>query len=274
MPRKKSLSKKVAVGVGKGLWWAAKGSGKLLWKGAKATGKGIASASKKAKQAKARRPATKKPAQVEPINLVKKVKGDFSTFEKRLHRDSLIVLIAGRRGSGKSAYAFRLLENISAKAKRPCFAIGPRQSVLPSWIQAIENVDQAKNGSVILVDEGAIAFSSRNTMSAKNKGLAELLAVARHKDLTLLLITQNTGMIDNNVLRLCDTLVFKEGSLLQERFERSAIKDLYETANKALQEIPSQERMSHCYIIDAGFEGICQAGLPSFWNAKVSKNQA
>jgi len=126
---------------------------------------------------------------------------------------------------------------------------------------------------VILVDEGAISFSSRSAMSDKNKELGQLLAIARHKDLTLILITQNTGMIDNNVLRLCDTLVFKEGSLLQERFERSAIKDLYETANQALVQIPSSERQSHCYIIDSGFEGVCNVQLPSFWNSKVSKNQ-
>lgn len=279
MPKKKrSLGVTVTVGLGKGLWWSVKGGGKALWWAAKGTAAGVGALARKAKDANERRkhakPASKEPAVHAPITPIKTAKGDFASFEQRLHRDSMILLIAGRRGSGKSAYGFRLLENIHAKAKRPCYAIGPKQNALPAWITTIDKVEDAKNGGLILVDEGAITFSSRNAMSEGNKQLAELLAVARHKDLTLLLITQNTGMIDNNVLRLCDTLVFKEGSLLQERFERGAIKDLYETANKALQEIPSAERMSHSYVIDSGFEGIVKADLPSFWSSKVSKNQA
>ena len=279
MPKKKrGLTATVTVGIGKGLWWSVKGSGKALWWAAKGTATGIGALARKAKDAKQKRvaakPATKEPAISAPLQLITNVKGDYETFSQRFHRDSLIVLIAGRRGSGKSATAFRLLENIHATNKRPCYAIGPKQNNLPAWITAIGSIEDAKNGGVILVDEGAITFSSRNAMSDANKDLAGLLAVARHKDLTLILITQNTGMIDNNVLRLCDTLVFKEGSLLQERFERSAIKDLYETANKQLNEIPSSERMKHCYIIDAGFEGVLSAELPSFWSASVSKNQA
>ena len=35
-------------------------------------------------------------------------------------------------------------------------------------------------------------------------------------------------MIDVNVLRLADTLLFKEPSLLQSRFERKALKDMFE----------------------------------------------
>jgi len=279
MPKKKrSLGVTVTVGLGKGLWWSVKGGGKALWWAAKGTAAGIGALARKAKDVKqknaAAKPASKEPPKAAPAILIKQVKGDYDIFSKRFERDSLIVLIAGRRGSGKSATAFRLLENIHASNKRPCYAIGPKQNNLPAWITSIGSVEDAKNGGVILVDEGAITFSSRNAMSDANKDLAGLLAVARHKDLTLILITQNTGMIDNNVLRLCDTLVFKEGSLLQERFERSAIKDLYETANKQLNEIPSSERMKHCYIFDAGFEGILSTQLPSFWTSGISKNQA
>lgn len=265
MAKKKSLGKKVAVGVGKGLLWTAKGAGKLAWKGTKAV-------VKKSKEAKANKPATKSPAEYHPLSLVNTVKGNFDDFTSRIYNDSMIILVAGRRGSGKSVLGFRLLENVQAQTKRNCYALGPKQSVLPSWIKSIDAMEDAANKSIILVDEGALAFSSRDSMSKQNKELGKLLAIARHKDLTLILITQNTGMIDKNVLSLCDMLVFKEGSLLQERMERSAIKDLYETANQSLNKIPSSERKSHCYIIESGFEGVCSVGLPSFWNTNVSKS--
>lgn len=200
-------------------------------------------------------------------------KGDHESFEHRLLNESLIVAIAGRRGSGKSVLGFRFLENAAAKAKRPAFALGVKQSVLPEWITSIDNIQDTSQGGVVLVDEGAISFSSRSSMSKKNKQLAELLAIARHKDLTLLFITQNTGMIDKNVLNLCDTIILKEGSLLQEKMERSVMKGFYQTANRAIKQLPSIERKSHCYVFDADFEGMLETPLPSFWSNKVSKNQ-
>ncbi|MDO8661584.1 MAG: zonular occludens toxin domain-containing protein [Candidatus Woesearchaeota archaeon] len=269
--KKKSLARRAFIGTAKGLWWIAKGSAKLAWKGAKA---GISTTSAIAKKAEEKRNQPQQPAQAIQLTIEKTVKGEFNSFEQRLQKDSLIILIAGRRGSGKSVTGFRILENIHAQTKRPCCAMGPAQAVLPAWIRAVQTVQEAPNHSTILVDEGAIAFNSRNSMSTNNKQLGELLAIARHKDITLILITQNTGMIDKNILSLCDTIIFKEGSLLQERMERTAIKDLYETANKELAKIPQESRNKHCYIIDSGFEGLCSAELPSFWSSSVSKNRA
>ena len=81
-------------------------------------------------------------------------------------------------------------------------------------------------------------------------------------------------MIDKNVLNLCDVILLKEGSLLQEKMERSVMKDLYVTANSALSNIPASERKPYCYVFDAEFEGLVSASLPSFWSVRVSKNQA
>jgi hypothetical protein len=145
---------------------------------------------------------------------------------------------------------------------------------LPKWITAIDDVDTVENGSVVLVDEGAVAFSSRESMTGKNKELGKLLAVARHKDLTLILVTQNTGMIDKNVLNLCDTVILKEGSLLQTQMERDAMKEMYKKAADALKKLPAAERQKHAYIIDSDYEGLVSAPLPSFWSEKVSKSRA
>src|SRR3989344_6171502 len=97
--------------------------------------------------------------------VVNAVSGDYEDAEKSIYNDSLIMLIFGKRGSGKSALGFRLLENIYEKTERGCYALGLRQSLLPKWIESIDDVEEAKNGGVILVDEGAIAFGSRESMS-------------------------------------------------------------------------------------------------------------
>ncbi len=282
MGRKKSVIAAIFTGIGKGIAWIVVNIFKAIWfllvglfKGAKAATKATASAASKAHHdAKVRAEQPKTPANYDSLKESTAVKGSIETFEHRLLNESLILAVAGRRGSGKSVLGFRIMENIHAKTGRPCFALGVKQSVLPSWISTIEEINQVSNRGVVLVDEGAISFSSRESMSKSNRGLGGLLAIARHKDLTLIFITQNTGMIDKNVLNLCDTVVLKEGSLLQEKMERSVMKDLYQTANAAISKIPAAERKPYCYIFDAEFEGLAQASLPSFWSAKVSKNQA
>jgi len=262
--KKRSLAAKAAVGTLKGAGWLIGGAAKLAWKGTKAVAK--------AAHQKSQQP--KNPASYLALEGSSTEKGSIGDFEDRLRTESLILAIAGRRGSGKSVLGFRLLENIKAKSKRPCFALDVKQSVLPSWIKSIENISDVSNHGVVLVDEGAISFGSRQSMTKKNKDLGEFLAIARHKDLTLIFITQNTGMIDKNVLNLCDTIILKEGSLLQEKMERSVMRDLYQTANKKLSEIPSKDRKPYCYIFDAEFEGLVKASLPSFWSTKVSKSRA
>jgi len=214
------------------------------------------------------------PAQFSEVKVKDVVTGNFDNFSSRLMKDSLIVAVCGRRGSGKSTLGFRLLENIHAQTKRPCFVLGVQQDVLPAWIDSVEDLNDVKNSGVVLVDEGALSFSSRNAMSKKNKQLGELLAIARHKDLTLVLVTQNTGMLDKNVMNLCDTILLKEGSLLQAEMERPVMKKLYEKVAQHFGKLSPHERRSHAYVFDADFEGLISVQLPSFWNERISKNQA
>ncbi len=243
----------------------------------RATSKGISTVSETstAKElGRKMKSATNNPAVFNEFEVSETITGGFSEFTSRLMKNSMIITIAGKRGSGKSTLGFKILENIHAQTKRPCFTLGVKQEFLPSWITSVESLESASNNGVILVDEGALSFSSRDSMNKKNKDLGKLLAVARHKDLTLILITQNTGMIDKNVLNLTDTVIIKEGSLLQEKMERKAMKDLYVTANAKISGIPVKERVKHAYVIDTSFEGLISSELPSFWNSKISKNKA
>jgi Cdc6-like AAA superfamily ATPase len=156
----------------------------------------------------------------ESFKLIQTISGDYNSFYNKIISTSTIILITGKRGSGKTALGMKLLEIYSHYGKK-CYALGFKNSKLPTWIKKVDNLEKVKNNSVLLVDEGGILFSSRESMKSSNKWLSNIMAIARHKNLNLILITQNSGMIDLNVLRLTDTILMKEPSffnpLLREK---------------------------------------------------------
>ena len=209
----------------------------------------------------------------EEFVLIEEIKGDYKLFEEKIQNDSLILIIFGKRGSGKSSLGFRILENIHYKTKRKCYVLGIDKILIPKWIKSVGSVEEAPDSGIILIDEGAVSFGSRDSMSSKNKELSKIMAVARHKNLTLIFVTQNTGLIDRNVLALTDALFIKEGSLLQMEMERPEVKKFYEKSNDYLKKV-EDDKKKYFYLIDSDFEGVLTYGLPSFWSDKLSRNKA
>ena len=263
-------TKAVVGGLGKGSLWVVKKIASGVYSGGRL-------AVRKAKEKKKasmlmKQPHYAIPAVYKEFGVVKQVLGDYSVAGGRLLRDSLIVLIFGKRGSGKSALGFRIMENIHSHTGRKCYVLGVKQEVLPQWITTVDDVEQLANGGVLLVDEGAVAFGARESMQAKNRELGKLMAIARHKDLTLLFVTQNTGMLDKNVLKLADSLLIKEGSLLQLEMERAEVKKFYQKAHDAFGKLPGKQK--YFYMVDSDFEGVLESELPRFWSSTVSKSRA
>lgn len=199
------------------------------------------------------------------------LEGDLEEFESRIYSNkSLIGLILGARGSGKSAIGMKILENIKAKTDKRIYVMGFNEEDLPKWIEPISSIDEIKTNSFILVDEGGIEFSSRSSMSNPNKLLSELLLIARHKDLSVLFITQNSSNIEVNTIRQTDYLLLKKPSLLQLDFERKKIKDIYKSVNKEFKKYKKEKGIA--YIYSDNYRGFISNDLPSFWNKKISKS--
>jgi GTPase SAR1 family protein len=205
------------------------------------------------------------------FELLERKKGDYNKFKKKLIDSSLIILIIGKRGSGKTSLGMKLLEFFNRRGKRKCYVMGYSKTMLPRWIKKVERVEDAPNNSVVLVDEGAIGYFSRDSMRKANKMLSKIMIVARHKGLSLLLVTQNSGLIELNVVRLADTLIFKEPSLLQTRFERGALKDMFKKITPLFKE-RGEEAVKSFYVWDDDFEGMLAYDLPPFWSEAISKS--
>lgn len=204
----------------------------------------------------------------QPFDVLSAQTGVVSAWEKYLaSSDSTIGIIVGARGSGKSATGLKILENMHVKTKRRCFAMGFEQDEMPSWITVVEQVDQIPNDVFVLIDEGGVLFSSRKAMAKPNKLLSDLLLIARHKNISIIFIAQNSSNLDVNIIRQADYLLFKRSSLLQKDFERKIIQTIYEEID-----FKRFEGKGVTYIYADTFRGFVNIPLPSFWSVKISKS--
>jgi len=264
--KKKSVFIKIVVGFFKGLWYLIKAT----FKGLKLLFNLFKKKQVEIKEKKKEKLRPRVNAKYKTFNVVKKLDGDYNKFENKfLTSASVIGIILGARGTGKSAIGMKLLENVKSKTNRNVCAMGFAKETLPSWIKIIKGVDDITNNSIVLIDEAGIEFSSRESMSSANKLLSSLLFIARHKDLSILFISQNSSNLEINAIRQADFLILKPSSLLQKDFERGKIKDIYSEVHEHFNEFKDVTGLTYIYSND--FRGFVSNELPSFWTKDVSK---
>jgi len=99
-------------------------------------------------------------------------------------------------------------------------------NLLPAHIGVVPNLENAPFESALLIDEAAIEFSARMSSSEKNRKLLEIISLARQRNQIIIFIAQETGYLDINILRGLNTLIIKEPSPLQGKFERYLLRKL------------------------------------------------
>ena len=282
---KKRTKKKIWKYTKKSIVWTFSTIGSIvtwifskLWKAtkwsAKKTGESVKEQYKKSATKRKEKEKQGKPLPGEPhyqeFSQIKKFKGSFKTFENYLLKNkSTIGIILGARGTGKSAIGMSILENFAAKTEKKIYALGFKKSAVPKWIEVIKDIEDIENNAILLIDEGGIEFSSRDAMSNANKLLSKILLIARHKDLSVMFISQNSSNLEINAIRQADYLLLKPSSLLQKDFERKKIKQIYEEAQENFEDLKGTEGLTYVYADK--FRGFVTNKLPSFWSEKVSK---
>lgn len=270
MPKKKSLA-----------WRITKGSVALLGKGILGLGKLGISGTKyiyykyktKKQEAQEKQKEELRPIKKDYQNLeaIKTSSGDINKFENILN-ESKVGLVIGAAGSGKSAISLRLMENIHSKFNKKVMAIGFKKEDMPRWVKIITKVDEIENDAFVIIDEGGVLLSSRNSQSAVNKLISELLFIRRHKNIGILFITQNSSNIEINTIRQSSYLIFKKFEMLQKEMERKPIKTIYERIENEFNKLDEKYKNQLSYIYSDQFNGFVLNKLPSYWSEKVSKS--
>lgn len=193
-----------------------------------------------------------------------------------------LVLITGFRGEGKSALAWYLAEEHQrGEGQVAAFDFTPQaRKLLPSWVKHVNDVRGVSRlqPSLLIVDEGALKVHARRHQSSDNIEWTQLLAVARHKQHLVILITQHNRQVDVGLVADADWVIMKRPSELHLRFARPELRPELDEAfqgfkNERNHRLHPQE---WSYVVDyhLGYRGWLKNPLPTFWSDSLSRSFA
>jgi len=184
-----------------------------------------------------------------------------------------VILILGKRGSGKSAFALKLGEYLFAVHEVPVWLVGIPEEVsvyLPKWVNIAQDIDQVSLGAFIIVDESGLQYMAMRYQSDANTVMRRLLMIARHRKQSVVFICQVASDVDKAVVRQADCIVFKQPTLMQPKNDRPEVRDTAGRALKVFDALPRDERLRTAYIHDSDFVGVLQCDLPDYWREELS----
>ena len=184
-----------------------------------------------------------------------------------------LVMIVGRRGSGKSALGYRLLELF--RSRLAPYVVGvpsAARRLLPDWIGIVASLEDLPTRSIALVDEAYMTYHSRHSMASESKQMSQALNLSRQREQTLVFVSQEARQVDRNVSSSASVIVFKALGMLQLEFERPELRKLVEDARRALSaNSAGGKSWSYVYSPDADHMGLMENELPSFWKRGLSR---
>jgi len=149
-----------------------------------------------------------------------------------------------------------------------------KRSLLPDWMEIIDDLDDAQNNSVVLIDEAYLKFHARTSMREAHERVAmdKILELSRQKALSLIFVTQRSTKLDKNIIQATDTYIIRRIHQMQIDYERQEVRKMLERAFEAFRKIPRTEMNKYCYVVAQtdGYEGLKRIGLPSYWTEELS----
>ena len=184
-----------------------------------------------------------------------------------------VVLIVGKRGSGKSALAYRLVELLRYKLTPYVVGVGPQaRKYLPDWIGMVPDLESLPFNAIALVDEAYLPYHSRRSMAEGSMAMSQILNLSRQRNQTLIFVTQEARQVDRNIASSATVIAFKEMGMLQPEFDRPELRKLVGQAKESFGNVRGERRKwSFVYSPDADFVGLLENELASFWKPSLSR---
>jgi hypothetical protein len=189
---------------------------------------------------------------------------------------SKIIYICGGRGWGKSCLAFWIAEKIHySQNPIPIYVVG--EGVIkkfPEWVKYKDRIQDVPNGVFVILDEASIRYNAREYFKEANILLGKMLAIARHKDLSIIFITQHINLMDINITRLRDMIIWKKmnsyyfgekgggrASRADKFWDKVRMNMAPRSKEETLLEYPAEKRFIHF-----------RNEKPTFWTEEMSRS--
>ena len=150
-----------------------------------------------------------------------------------------VILILGKRSSGKSALGYRLLELFRNQAAPYVVGIpSTARKLLPEWIGYADRLEDVPPKAVILLDESYIKYHARDSMSDEGRTVGQLVNLSRQRQQSLIFIVQEARQLDVNAISQADVIAVKELSEISREFERRELKPFTDKASTVSFGVP------------------------------------
>jgi len=208
--------------------------------------------------------------------------------------EPFVVLILGERGGGKTALGHLLLELFSDQGRRrKAYIIGfpmHKRHLLPDWITPLDTFEFPED-SVVLLHEAHFYLHARRSMEEGHLEIDKLITISRHKNVDIIVETQQSFRLDRNVVAEVDAIIFRVPELMQEKFERPEVRWITKMAKEAFRPFVKEyvvkkngkiiaryreilpEAKKHAFIYGKKYVGMYphEIPLPSYWSEEISK---
>lgn len=197
--------------------------------------------------------------------------------EERKWREVIIhpsvVLILGKRGSGKSALGYYLLELFHYAFNIYVVGVPQKaQSLLPDWIGVVPSLEILPPKCIALVDEAYLRYHARSSNTDESIFMSKLLNLSRQKEQSIIFVSQEARQLDRNIVSSADVIVFKDLGILQIEFDRRELNRIAKQAKQALDSVIGDKRSwNYTYSPSTDFIGPIKNSLPTFWCNKLSR---
>ena len=184
-----------------------------------------------------------------------------------------VILIIGKRGSGKSALGYRLLELYRDRAAP--YVVGLPASgrkMLPDWVGVMDQLEDVPPGAAILLDEAYIRLHARNSMSKAGRDIGTMVNLSRQRRQTLVFVVQEARQLDVNAISQADVIAVKDLSELSREFERKELRAFTDKARVAFSAVVGdRRRWTWVYAETTDEAGMVENSLASFWKPALSR---
>ena len=175
--------------------------------------------------------------------------------------------LLGSRGAGKTATGVWIAQHLARVLEVPAVALGwPIWAAERVGLKSVPTLDRLSD-CVVFVDEAGLRLKP----GKRDEALSEMVALARHENLSLIWTSQSAAGIHRDVLRQDVRVAWLRVEPVQVRFDREELADLLAQV-VSIQGSSGGPWPAGRLCIPAGTGWVsAQSPLPAGWDEEVSK---